>query len=58
MNKNKILFLQFSLGLFLILTGAIMMFFGLGQISLRIIFGIIGLTLIVNSPYIFKKRKI
>ena len=58
MNKNKILFQQFSLGLIFALTGAILMFFGIGSLSLRIIFGIMGLILIAKSKNISKIRKI
>lgn len=58
MNKNKILILQFSLGIILALAGAILMFFGIGPLPLRIIFGIVGITLIAKSPDILKIRKI
>jgi len=58
MNKNKILFLQFSLGLILALTGTILMFFGIGPLSLRIIFGIMGIILITKSKNNSKIRKI
>ena len=57
MNKNKLLVLQFSLGILFALTGAILMFFGIGPLPLRIIFGIAGITLIANSPNILKIRK-
>ena len=56
MNNNKILFIQFPLGITLSLTGAFLMFFGIGPLPLRIIFGIIGITLIPKSPNILKIR--
>ena len=57
MIKNKILFIQFPLGITLSLTGAFLMFFGIGPLPLRIIFGIIGISLIPKSPNILKNQK-
>ena len=56
MIKNKILFIQFPFGITLSLTGAFLMFFGIGPLPLRIIFGIIGISLIAKSPNISKIR--
>jgi uncharacterized membrane protein YccC len=57
MKNKKQLLMQFSIGILLALTGAILMFFGIGPITLRIIFGIVGITLIANSPIGIKIRK-
>ena len=56
MNKNKILFIQFPLGILLALSGAFLMFFGIGPLPLRIIFGIIGIIFISNSQKFIKIR--
>jgi hypothetical protein len=56
MNKNKILLLQFSLGIIFALSSAFLMFFDIGPISLRILVGIIGIILIAKSPNILINR--
>jgi len=43
---NKVLFI---LGILLALTGATLMFLGVGPLSLRITMGIVGLSLIVKG---------
>ena len=58
MNKNKILLLQFLLCIILALSGAFLMFFGIGPLTLRIIFGIIGIIFISNSQKFIKIRKV
>ena len=57
MIYNKFLFIKFSSGIILALIGAILMFYGIGPLPIRIIFGILGIVLIANSPYILKIRK-
>ena len=57
MKNKKQLIIQFSIGIILTLIGAILMFFGIGTITLRIILGIVGIILIANSPIGIKIRK-
>ena len=57
MINNKFLFIKFSSGIILALIGAILMFYDIGSLPIRIIFGILGIVLIANSPNILKIRK-
>ena len=53
MIYNKFLLIKSS-GIILSLIGAILMFYGIGPLPIRIIFVILGIALIVNSPNILK----
>jgi uncharacterized membrane protein YccC len=48
MNKKQNI-IQFIVGLFLALTGAVLMFLGILPLSARIIIGIVGIALIATS---------
>ena len=56
MIYNKFLLIKSS-GILLSLIGAILMFYGIGPLPIRIIFGILGIALIANSPNIIKIKK-
>ena len=62
MKKNLIFIALYPFGILLALTGGMLMYFGIGQLELRIINGFIGICLISASPcsptlwkYIMKK---
>ena len=56
MIENKISQIQFFAGIVLAITGAILMFLGIGPLSLRITIGIIGIIFIATSKRIIKKQ--
>ena len=56
MIGNKISQIQFFAGILLAITGAILMFLGIGPLSLRITIGIIGIIFIATSKRIIKKQ--
>ena len=49
MNKKTINLIQFVVGIFLALTGAVLMFLGVLPLSARIIIVIVGIALIATS---------
>jgi hypothetical protein len=51
MNKKSLNLIQFSIGIILALTGAILMFFGILPTSARIIIGVVGIALIATSKF-------
>jgi hypothetical protein len=51
MNQKTINLIQFVVGLFLALTGAVLMFLGILPLSARIIIGIVGIALISTSNF-------
>ena len=58
MIGNKISQIQFHGGIVLAITGAILMFLGIGPLSFRIIFGILGIIFIATSKKNIKKQNI
>jgi len=57
MNQKQYFKFLFGTGILFAITGAILMFFGLFPISLRIILEIIGISLSANSCNISKAKK-
>jgi len=51
MDKKTINLIQFTTGIILALTGAVLMFFGILPLPTRITIGIIGLGLIATSKF-------
>jgi hypothetical protein len=51
MNQKTIKLIQFVVGFFLALTGAVLMFFGILPLSARIMIGIVGIALIATSNF-------
>ena len=51
MDKKKLTIIQFTAGIILALTGAILMFLGVLPLATRITIGIIGLVLIGTSNF-------
>jgi hypothetical protein len=51
MNKKTINLFQFIAGIFLALTGAVLMFLGILPIPARITIGVVGLALIATSKF-------
>ena len=51
MDKKTMNLIQFVTGIILALTGAVLMFFGVLQLSLRITILIIGIALIATSNF-------
>jgi hypothetical protein len=51
MNKKTINLFQFIVGIFLALTGAVLMFLGILPIPARITVGVVGLALIATSKF-------
>ena len=47
----------FVVGILLALTGATMMFFGIGPLPLRITIGIVGISIIATSSPVSKAKK-
>ena len=56
MILNKISQIQFFVGILIAITGAILMFLGIGPLSLRIIIGILGIIFIATSKKNIKKQ--
>lgn len=57
MNQKQLFTVLFIIGILLALTGATLMFFGIGPLPLRITIGIVGIGLIATSSPIVKLRK-
>jgi hypothetical protein len=51
MDKKKLAIIQFTAGILLALTGAILMFLGILPLPARITIGIIGIALIATSNF-------
>jgi hypothetical protein len=57
MKQNQIFIALFPIGILMALTGAMLMFFRIGPLQLRIIIGFIGLCLISTSSKSAKTNK-
>ena len=51
MTKSSLSLIQFIVGIVLAIFGAVLMFFGIFPVSIRIIIGILGLSLIATSKF-------
>ena len=57
MNQKQLFMVLFIIGILVALTGATLMFFGIGPLPLRITIGIVGICLIATSSPIAKSKK-
>ena len=55
MDKKKLAIIQFTAGILVAITGAILMFLGILPVSVRITMGIVGIALIATSNFRFLK---
>ena len=57
MNQKQLFMVLFIIGILLALTGATLMFFGIGPLPLRVTIGIVGISLIATSSPVAKLKK-